>query len=688
MARLKPTTITTAVSGVNGRNLAELTRQISTTIGTEFFESLVRNIGRFLKADCVYIGEFVGGQTERVRTLAAFTSEGFSCDADYPLADSAITPLALGHSRCCTRGAQKRFPSDALLAQLGAQAFVAVPLRDSKQRPLGVVLAAFRHALSETRTALSSLEIFGPRAAAELRRQQTDAELRESEQRYHAFISKNADAMWRIEFEIPISTDLPEDEQIDNIYRYGYLAECNDAMARILGRERAEQLIGSSFEELARRADPNLRMDLRTTIRSGYRFDTVETRPLDADGHPRHHVRSHWCIVENGQLQRIWGIVRDITELKRAEAALQTSERRLAELLSSIDLLTVMLDSDGSIAYCNNYLLQLTGWKAGELAGKNWFDLMVPAEERAQLKAEFTSARDNPSEPRHVQSTLVGKNGRRWLIAWESSMLRDSDGHVTGLAGVGREITSHTGIREGLIESRKIENMRRSITGLVRDLGSIMTTITGYCTILRDRHAPDEFPSSLVEIQRAAERGSLLIEQVLSLGNDREPLLETVNPNVIIEEVARAIRPVLPTGVNLHIELDPSLDNVCTDPAGFHKGLLNLAMNAIEAMPDGGRLTLHSSNIELDKESASLLNGISAGHYVLVAIADTGQGMTEDTQAHLFEPFFSTKENRTGLGLSTVYEVVQHSHGHILVESKADVGTVFQIYFPRGPATN
>lgn len=683
MARSKPGTITIGVAGLNGRNLSEITRQISTTIGTEFFESLVRNIGQFLKADCVYIGEFVGGQTERVRTLAAFTKAGLSCSVDYPLAGSAIALLALGQSSCCTRGAQKKFPSDALLAQVGAQAFVAVPLRDSKQRPLGVILAAFRHALIDTRTPTSSLEIFAPRAAAELRRQQADAELRESDQRYQVFISKNADAMWRIEFEIPISTDLPEDEQIDNIYRYGYLAECNDAMAHILGREKAEQLIGSSFEELARRADPNLREDLRTTIRSGYRFDTVETKPLDADGHPRHHVRSHWCIVENGKLQRIWGIVRDITELKRAEAALQTSERRLAELLSSIDLLTVMLDSDGSIAYCNNYLLQLTGWKAGELAGKNWFDLMVPAEERARLKAEFASACESLTEPRHIHSTLVGKNGRRWLVAWESSMLRDPDGHVTGVAGVGREISGHTAIRERLIESQKSENIRRSISELVQDLWSIMTAITGYCTILRDRLAADECPSSLMEIQRAAERGGLLVEQLLALGKDREPQLETLNPNAIIEEVARAIQAVLPSGVKLYIELDPSLNNVCTDAVQFRNGLLNLAMNAIEAMPDGGRLTLHSSNIELNEESALLLNGIVAGHYVLVAIADTGQGMTEDVQAHLFEPFFSTKENRTGLGLSTLYEAVHQSHGHILVESTVGVGTVFQIYFPR-----
>ena len=670
---------------VRGQNISEITREISATIGTEFFESLVRNIGRCLKADCVYIGEFVGGQTERVRTLAAFNKNGSSYSPDYVLAGSAMTHVALGDSKCCTRGAQKQFPSDALLAHIGAQAFVEIPLLDSKRQPLGVMLAAFCHTLTDTRTTKSTLEVFAPRVSAELRRKQAEAELRESQQRYHVFISQNADAVWRIEFERPISTDLPEDDQIESIYRYGYLAECNDAMARILGREKAEQLIGSSFEELARRADPKLREDLRTTIRSGYRFDTVEARPLDANGHPRHHLRSHWCIVENGELQRIWGTVRDITELKRIEAALQTSERRLAELLGSIHLLTVMLDNDGSIAYCNNYLSQLTGWKAGEVAGRNWFDLMVPPEERERLKAEFGSARDNPAESRHIEGSLVGKNGDRWLIAWESSILRDSDGHVTGLAGVGRPITGQIAIREELRESRKIETFRHSIIELIRDLSSILTSISGYSTILQqDRNVPD-FCSPLLEIQRATEQGILLTRQLLAIAkdDDREPQMERLSVNPLIEDVGRAIQALLPASIAMDIELDPSLGDVRTDPVEFREGLLNLAMNAIEAMPQGGRLTLHSSNIELDDAHATRLPGIAAGHYVLVAVADTGCGTTENVREHLFQPFFTTKQNGKGLGLSAVYRIVRKSHGHILVESKANVGTVFQIYFPR-----
>ena len=257
------------------RSVAQIASQVSTAIGEEFFASLVANLGEGLSADCVYLGEFVGGQVERVKTLACFVNNAPPCDPDFVLAGSVAALAATGEPWSCTRGALKRFPSDALLSQIGAQACIAVPLLDGQQHASGVILAAFRRTLENTRLPKSMLERFAPRAAAELHRKQSEAALHESEQRYHAFITQNTDAMWRIEFENPISTELPEDEQIASIYRGGYLAECNDAMARLLGYDRSSQLVGTGFEELARHADPRLREDLRSAIRSGYRFDTV-----------------------------------------------------------------------------------------------------------------------------------------------------------------------------------------------------------------------------------------------------------------------------------------------------------------------------------------------------------------------------------------------------------------------------
>jgi two-component system cell cycle sensor histidine kinase/response regulator CckA len=669
------------------RSVSQIASQVSATIGEEFFESLVTNLAEALSADCVYLGEFVGGQAERVRTLAAFANSESQCHSDYVLAGSVAALVASGEPWSCTRGVLKRFPADALLGQMRAQACVAVPLLDGQRRASGVMLAGFRHSLDNTRMPKSVLEKFAPRAAAELHRRQSEAALRESEQRYRAFIADNADGMWRIEFENPISTHLSEDEQIESIFHSGYLAECNDAMARLLGHEKASHLIGTGFEELSRYADPRLREDLRSAIRSGYRFDTVETEPVDRNGHARQLLRTNWCVIEDGKLQRIWGTHRDITELKRVENALQASERRLSELLESMHLLTVMLNGDGSIRYCNDYMLQLTGWPAEEIAGKNWFDIMVPPEEREKLRAEFAALRLDSLTPRHFESTILGKNGNRLLIAWESTILQDGKGDVSGFASVGRDVTVFKALQDELIQSQKLESIRHSVDRLVHDFSGLTTIIGGYCEILlQDRQDVDPAYIPLMEIKATAERGTALIQQLSAFSEHQELRPELLDLNSLIEEIGRTVEPRLPENITLQVELDPALAPVRVDASRFREVLLNLAANAIDAMPEGGRLTMHSSNIELDQSVISRLSGVAPGHYVLLAIADTGVGMSQEVQAHLFEPFFSTKRTGSGLGLSSVYGIVQQSGGHIVVDTQRGIGTMFQIYLPQEKA--
>jgi hypothetical protein len=490
--------------------------------------------------------------------------------------------------------------------------------------------------------------------------------------------------MWRIEFENPISTELSVDEQIASIYRSGYLAECNDAMARLLGYEKASLLIGTGFEELARHADPRLQEHLRSAIHSGYRFDTVETMPVDRTGRTRQLLRTHWGIVENGKLQRIWGASRDITELKRMEEALQASERRLTELLESMHLLTIMLDGNGAVTYCNDYLLRLTGWQAEEITGKNWFDLMVPSEEREKVRAEFAATNTNSHAPRHFENTILGNSGQRWLIAWQSTVLRDPQGQISGFAGVGRDVTVFKALQDERIQFQKLESIRHSVDRLVHDFSGLTTIIGGYCDILlQDRQDTDPVYVPLVEIKSAAERGAALAEQLFAFSEQQELRPEFLDLNALIEDVSRTVHPRLPESITLQIELDPALAPVRVDASRFREVLLNLAANAVDAMPEGGRLTIHSSNIELDQDCVSRLTGVAPGHYVLLGVADTGVGMNQEVQTHLFEPFFSTKRGGSGLGLSSVYGIVQQSGGHIVVDTQPGIGTMFQIYLPR-----
>src|SRR5262249_12456559 len=158
-----------------------------------------------------------------------------------------------------------------------------------------------------------------PRASAELNRKREEEAIQESEQRYHAFIQLNPDAFWRLEFEEPIDIALSEEEQLERIYHTGYLAECNDALAQLLGLERAEQVIGTAVTKVVWHAEAARGATL-SLIRSGYRYSTLESTPVDPKGRRRHLLRSHWGIVENGRLQRVWGSIRDITEFRVLEA--------------------------------------------------------------------------------------------------------------------------------------------------------------------------------------------------------------------------------------------------------------------------------------------------------------------------------------------------------------------------------
>ena len=258
------------------RSVLQIARQVSATIGNDFFRAMAKHLAQALAADCVFVGEFVGGQVERVKRLAVFAGVE-SDDFEFELAGSAAAEIALGKAILCRAGAQRRFPSDKALKRLRADAFAGVPLIASEgAAPAGVLMAVYRKTVPNLSVAKSILEIFAPRAAAELERKQEHERLSESEQRYRAFVSLNCDGMWRIEFEQPVSTEGTEEQQLEQIYRYGYLAECNDALARQFGFEKASQLTGWRLNDLAPLSNPSVREANLYAIRSKHAFTTVE----------------------------------------------------------------------------------------------------------------------------------------------------------------------------------------------------------------------------------------------------------------------------------------------------------------------------------------------------------------------------------------------------------------------------
>jgi PAS domain S-box-containing protein len=359
----------------------QIARQLNTTIGSEFFQTLVKELAVALEADCVYVGEFIGGQFERVRTLAACVDRERLETLEFPLAGSPDAGMAIGNSCEYSSGVRELFPDDLLLVERGAEACVGIPLNDFHGRACGEIVALYRRRLGEEiQFAQAMLTMFAPRASAELVRKQA------------------------------------EQEQLEQAFRYGYIAECNDAMAQYFGREKSEQLIGARISELSPFTEQRIRNSLGSFLSSGYKFSTVEVTRASAADVQRYTLRSQWGVVENGMLVRVWRMVRDITELKYYKVAFVNSERRLTELLEGVHLAVVILDCDGLLTFSNDYLMKLTLWRPEEVAGKNWLELMIPAAEREKVRTTFTMTLSSPDSPRHCEATLLTRDGRERLI--------------------------------------------------------------------------------------------------------------------------------------------------------------------------------------------------------------------------------------------------------------------------------
>lgn len=444
-----------------------------------------------------------------------------------------------------------------------AEVWMGVPLK-IKEKIIGVlVVQSYDPRIRYRDDALHILQFVSTQVAMVIERKRTEEALRESEDRYRSFVQRSSEGIWRSELEVPLPVDLPEDLQIEHIFRHSYIAECNEAMARMYGLERAEDLLGKYVRDLLVVNDPHNIEYQRRFIRSGYRLIDAESHEMDKERNAKYFMNNSVGIVENGFLIRIWGSQRDITERRKSE------------------------------------------------------------EEKIKLEQQL------------MQSQKI-----------------DAIGHLAG--------------------------------GVAHDFNNTLMAITGYCDLMMMKLEPqDPLYRDLAEIRKAADRGAMLTRQLLAFSRKQVMTPKVMDLNLVVGNMENMLRRLIGEDVQLDILAGKHLSRVKVDPGQIEQVLMNLAVNAREAMPQGGKLTIETSNIFLDEEFARQHVPISPGHYVKLSVSDTGYGMDEATRSRIFEPFFTTKENGTGLGLSTVYGIIKQSGGHIWVDSVSGQGTLFTVYFPR-----
>jgi len=357
----------------------------------------------------------------------------------------------------------------------------------------------------------------------------------------------------------------------------------------------------------------------------------------------------------------------------------------LRAVFDSIDDAVVATDLDLAVTAWNPAAERTYGWPAAEALGRPVADVVgTPADaaEAGRLRAATAA-----EEPLRLHARHRHRDGS--LLAVDSTVvpLRAENGTLTGYVQINRDVTERLGLEARVHQAETTEAVSR-LAGVAHDLGSLLASIVANATVLQHRlgaEAPE-----IEAVLTAAESAGSISRQLLAFGRLQVLAPSLVDPNQLLRELAPVLEQVTGGDIALEWNLARDVGSVEIDPGRLTQVVLNLATNAREAMPDGGTLTILTRNVELSAGGPGRQGGAPPGPYVLVAVADDGVGMDAETRDRMFEPLFTTRDEGTGFGLATVYDIVGQAGGQILVDSAPSLGTKVEIYLPRpasGPRT-
>jgi len=367
----------------------------------------------------------------------------------------------------------------------------------------------------------------------------------------------------------------------------------------------------------------------------------------------------------------------------QAEAALRASEERFRALVENSSDALLLIDAEGRIAYLSPSSERHLGWAPEQMVGRSIFDFLHP-EDRELVGIRLAETLGNPGKTISTQVRFHHADGS-WRIMDGVGVNRLNDPAVGGIVINARDITERRRLEEQLRQAQKMEAVGQLAGGVAHDFNNLLTAILGYCHLILDE-VPEEDPlrPDLLEIQSAGERAASLTRQLLAFSRRQMLQPQLVDINTLVLQLEKLLRRLISEDVELVTMLAADLQPVTVDPASVEQILVNLAVNARDAMPAGGRLTIETENVELDEASAATQAAMKPGSYVMIAVSDTGTGMDAATRTRVFEPFFTTKEQGkgSGLGLATVYGMVKQSGGYIWVDSEPGRGATFKAYLP------
>jgi two-component system, cell cycle sensor histidine kinase and response regulator CckA len=374
----------------------------------------------------------------------------------------------------------------------------------------------------------------------------------------------------------------------------------------------------------------------------------------------------------------------DVTDRLRAEEELAKRELYFRSLIEhSLDIVAVIAPG-GELRYVSPSAQRILGYPPADSTGLNAFDLIHP-DDRSLAEGKFRRSLETGTKFEQIELRLRHRDGSWRTLSFIGRPLPPETG-MRGLIINARDLTDRQQLEAQLRVSQKMEGIGRLAGGIAHDFNNLLTAILGYSELMEAQLPDDEdLRSSLREIHHAGERAAALTRQLLAFSRRQVLQPRLLDLNAVVSEVEKLLRRLIGEDVALVTRLDPALGSIKADPGQLEQVLMNLAVNARDAMPEGGTLTVETANIMLDTGFAMANPGARSGEYAVLTVADTGIGMSDEVRSHVFEPFFTTKERGkgTGLGLATAYGIVKQSDGYITVDSEPGHGTTFRIYFPR-----
>ncbi len=458
------------------------------------------------------------------------------------------------------------------------------------------------------------------------------------------------------------------------ILRGGKIAYASSELCKMIGYGM-ERIKGMEIRKLI--SPEEWKEFLKTSSR---RKKSLELSLLHRDKKRRVNVKIHKDFTKFKGEEICLGTVMEIDSIERIVDEILSAFEELHSFFEDSKEAMYVTSRDGKVLNINPEAVKLFGYKSRE----NFLE--------ANVKNHYLNLTDREDFKRTIERngyvkdyelTLKTKNGRPIDVSITANVLKDEEGKTIAYRGVIRDLTEHKKIEERLRQLQKMEAIGRLTGGIAHDFNNLLTVILGNTEILLRKTKPED-PSheKLKLIFETAEQASRLTSQLLTFSRSKSIYQMNFNLNTLIHKIGRFLSRTIGEKIKLDLFLNPDLACIKADPNQIEQVILNLALNAKDAMPEGGQLTISTDNAEFKESDCKLNPGVTPGKYSVIEVSDTGTGIPEEILDRIFEPFFSTKEKGSGLGLSIVYGIVKQSGGHITVESQLGKGTTFRILIP------